>query len=774
MGNFSTGQRPSLLRSGLTTSREDITLGPPKTQFASSRTVSRLADFADKPATPPTEAALEERDGKNGGRTFGDKSNRKSLGATETDGRHNRESWTSVRDRRALGGDEEKAEGDERKFGRRDHATDGERRNGYSERPDSRWHRDERRTTAERQGGWREREKERRDRDFDNGHNDKEPEWMDDPAPKVQEDDFGELTSMPKNQEDFEKWKKAQHARYRKSTDEPEAVPAEPPPGASASEVPSAKSIASLKLEGIVDKPFGNWNEGKSTDGAAESAGVQTSAASAKGNAKSKTSRFMPMFKKDELKDELLAIASSSPEPATTAVNGSAEDKAGFENILRMLGNTGVGQEATPNEPASPPPRQVSNGTKPKSRFTGFFDQTKSPDRMQPPTTGKQAPSKPVESEMLQTGRGFMEEPNNIFGGTLGEEISRDQRPTAQAVSTAMSPDSILQTNVPKDPRSQTGRMNDIFLDPTHRGASTPDTNIEDLLASQRNQQRQQGVDNKNSEFLLGLLQNKGASRPPSQQLRQAPPDFQLWREQPPIIPETHAPKPRAPPPPGLFEDQLLRNHPQEPPRQEQPSMANNDMVQRRTSQRAPPGFFDEPGLFQQQQQQHQQQQHHHHQRNFTESARQFGQPAASRRMSNQINIPPMQILPHAQPPSAPFPGDFMQSPNSAVPPPGFHPHMPRHPPGIHNIPNIFSAPQPPKQQPQREPMGFNGLGAVGGTGMLPRTTSPPNAPPGFFAGPQGLPQGFMPMRSPQEGMPVGASGGGRGFDAFRGLGQGR
>ena len=199
-------------------------------------------------------------------------------------------------------------------------------------------------------------------------------------------------------------------------------------------------------------------------------------------------------------------------------------------------------------------------------------------------------------------------------------------------------------------------------------------------------------------------------------------------------------------------------------------------MPQRRTSQRAPPGFYDEQGLFMQQAQQV----HGAQRRTYNEPPQQL--PPGGRRMSGHPGLPQMQIPNHQQhyPPTVlqqppPPPQDFMQSPGMQQgPPPGFNPHMPRHPPGIHNIPNIFQPPQQPPMQSQqagRETMSFGGL--PGGQGGM---QSPPIAPPGFYGGPQSLPPGFMQMRSPGEAMPVGAAPnmrGGRPFDGGFDVGAG-
>ena len=689
--------------------------------FPSSRNVSKLSEFAEKGNGDA--AAGDEQDAPRS-RFFGDKSNRKSL--NEKEGRDNRESWTSARERRQLGGDDEhKTEG---RYNRRDRDQDGERRNGHGDRPEGGWGaRDSRRQNGERQGGWRDRERDKKDRDWDRGgHAEKEPEWMDDPPPAGAEDDLRSM-GMARNQEEFQKWKAAMSGKKVEEASTTE--PAQPSKDATA-----PKPAAALKLEGIVDKPFGSWGDAK-PPGTADTAIPTTKTA----QPKSKGSRFASMFK-DQVKDEPPPAEPTAPKPEE-----AAEDEAGFKRILQMLGGTGINQPAAQEGPSSPPPKSTANGTmKQKSRFTGLWDQTpKSPEPVQSPQAAN-------DGDVFQGARGLSDEPGSMFGGRLHETYSNDQPNRGQAPSNPMSPEPMFPQNGNRDQQqySQPQRMSDIFHEqPPSRDAATPDNNIQNLLASQRSQ-RPQGQD---KDFLLNLLQAKG-SRPASQQALPLESNFQLWRDQPPNMPEPHAPKPRLPPSAGLFEDQLLRSTSLDHQRQEPQPMPGNELLQRRTSQRAPPGFYpDEQTMFLQQQQQAAQR------RNFTEPP----QPQHPRRMSGHPNLPQMQIPQHHQQ----FPGpppEFLQSPggHQQAPPPGFNPHMPRHPPGFHNIPNIF---QPPQQQ-GREPPGYPG-GMPGSAGSM---QSPPNAPPGFYGTPQGMPPGFMQMRSPTESISAGAGpprGNGRGFD---------
>lgn len=688
--------------------------------FPSSRNISKLSDFAERGSG---DAAVGEEQEAPRSRFFGDKAEHKSL--NEKDGRVNRESWTSARERRQLGGEDDHKP--ESRYGRREKDQDGERRNGHGDRREGGWgDRDSRRTNGERQGGWRDRERDKKDRDWDRGgHAEKEPEWMDDPTPAVADDDLRSM-GMARNQEEFQKWKAAMSGK--KVDEAPAQEPTQPSKDAT-----GAIPAAALKLEGIVDKPFGSWGDAPSKTSTTSDASTSTTKTA---TAKSKGSRFASMFK-DQSKDEAPPAETIPPKPEE-----AAEDEAGFKRILQMLGGTGLGQPDGAQEgPSSPPPKFTANGTmKQKSRFTGLWDQTpKSPEPAQsPPTAG--------EADMFRAARGLREEPDSMFGGRLHETSSREQQNRSQAPSNPMSPEPIFPQNGNREQQqySQPQRMSDVFHDqPPSRDAATPDNNIQNLLASQRPQ-------NQDKNFLLNLLQAKG-SRPASQQ----PPlesNFQLWRDQPPSLPEPHAPKPRIPPSAGLFEDQLLRSTSLDPPRYEQQPLPGNDLPQRRTSQRAPPGFYpDEQTIFMQQQQQAAQR------RNFTEPP----QAQHPRRMSGHPNLPQMQIPQHHQQ----FPGpppEFLQSPggHQQAPPPGFNPHMPRHPPGFHNIPNIF---QPPQQQ-GREPPGYPG-GIPGSAGGM---QSPPNVPPGFYGAPQGMPPGFMQMRSPTDGISAGVGpprSNGRGFD---------
>ena len=703
--------------SGLTRCAEDASLGPPATVFASSRQASK----ADGDNTNNDDAPKS--------RLPGHRSNNKSTNEKET--RDSRDLWSGARERRANTADDDQKQ--ERGHNRRERDHDGERRNGN----EGRW--GDRRQNGERQGGWRDRERDRRDRDWDRGARDeKVPEWMDDPPTGAAGDDLRTM-GKPRNQEEFQRWKDAMSGK--KSCAEPDATPKESSnPQSVAKEAAPVKAPLPPMAEGAKEKPFGDLGEGIVSSPAADGVHAPAKAAATK----AKGSRFASMFKESQMKEAAAVEPSNCPAPSA---NGTAEDEAGFKRILQMLGGTGMNPSASaPMADVSslPPPASGANGTsKPKSRFSGFFDQTpRSPDGIQVSRDFHHG------NDATEDGRG---QQSVAPVGQTGDDGAHDQRP-------------------------QSGKAHDVV--PDHgpaRGAMSPDANIQTLLASQQRAQNQQGQD-KNSEFLLNLLQTKGGSRP---QPHQPPLDqnFPLWLEQPPQAPETHAPKPRATYPPGFFEENLLRNTSQDHQRRDTAPMTANETLQRQPAPQPPPNmppgmppnYYEERSAFLQQQRQPP-----GPRQTFPDVPPPWHLEHAARRVGGHPHLPPMQMPAGMKPGFPGPPADFVHSPAGPAapgPPPGFHPHMARHPPGLHSMPGASMFPPPlPHLLPHArgEPPGFAHMGAPS-NGVL----SVPGVPPGFFGGPSvpGMPaHGYAPMRGPGDGGPGGAlgprgGGAGRGFD---------
>lgn len=671
---------------------------------------------------------------------FADRANRKTV--NEKDGKDKRESWTNGRERRAFGGDDDSRQ--EGRSARREKDHVGERRNGFGEKTDGRW--TERRQNGDRQGGWRERDRDRdrKDRDWDRGgHAEKNPEWMDDPALDGAEDDLRSM-GMPRNQEQFQRWKEAMSGKSARPSGD---MSVQPEAQITVKEVKPVERAAHIKLEGIVDRPFGGLTDSRSSDAAASSASNASKAAPVK----SKGSRFASMFKESQSREEPPPSASNVQKIANTIANGSAEDEAGFKRILEMLGGTGSSLASPLETPSSPPTKSTANGPKQKSRFTGFFDQPqKSPEQaLSPPTERRQI----FMDDTSQNSRGVI---NNFSLGrtTISSDQAKVQESEPKGRGIASSEDPSSRMDDRKDQQSSSGRMNDIFLkQPPSRETATPDLNIQNLLASQRAHRSQQGQD-KNSEFLLNLLQTKSSSRPSSQQ---AGPDnnFALWLDQPSTLSEPHAPKPRVPAQSALSEDQLMRANSIDSAKHHQ-QVADGERIQRRESQRAPPsGIYDAQTLFMQQQQQQAGQR-----RNVTEPQH-YPSQAAARRMSGQQGIPHMTMPP--LPPQYHGPPSFYQRPDAGqVPPPGFRQHMRAVPPGFHNT---LDTPHLPHMQ--REDMhSFTGTGPQSIPGSSGAMSASPQVPPGFFGGPNGVPPGFF-APGPPEGLPpaLRTRGGGHGHE---------
>ncbi|UJO21093.1 hypothetical protein CLAFUW4_12647 [Fulvia fulva] len=710
MGAFSTG-RPTLPTRGsaLRTNGEDVSLGPPRTMFPSSRNVPKLADVQGKAHddSTPTDESESARS-----RFFSDRQlNRRSMNEKDAGAENNNaRDWANVRERRG-----------QRDGGSREEKDDGERRNGYGNRQDPRWggQRDDKQN-GERRGGWREREA-RRDRDQD--RHEKEPEWMDEPVVK-QEKELG--LGMARTQDEFQKWKESMSKKSKGEPEREENVEATRIPEPAPEPKPA---VAPLKLGAIDSSLFGSWENASSTPQSATTPSAGTGsirAARAKGG---KTSRFASMFKPVE-PEPAPAPPLPPPMPADESTNGnsktSAEDHEGFNRVLAMLESAKISQPTPPaaaavpppppaaeQMPASPPPvikPAGANGTIKKSRFTDMFSQ-KSPERLQSPQQGG-----------VQLG-------DSLFGSDGPHRQQQEQAiPRTQEQASTMSP---APNGIPfnalreQQPRPSSSRNQKDMFDPPSRGAASPDVNIQNLLAQRQRPQLQSN----DSQKLLNLLKkDTSGSRPQSQQalpmhggIDQLQLQQWLASQQPSPMPqEPQAPKPRGPPqPPGHFEEQLMRNYQQEQPQQ----MYAQETV-RRSQQRAPPGFgvHDEHAIFLQQQQQQQQLRR---QQQFSEPPPPVPQqqiPGPGRRMSGHPNLPPMQI------PQQQFPPDLHQlsSPTGAPPPPGF---------GFpHNV-NIFQGAQ--QQQRGPPPPGFAG-----------------NAPPGFYGAPQGMPPGFQQVRSPIDGMP--------------------
>lgn len=668
---------------------------------------------------------------------FSDRQMNRRSGIVEKDNKDSRDSWTRAADRRALGGDDEnKADGREKndRHGRHD-AQD---RNGFGEKGDSRWNSnrgEERRQNGERPtGGWRDREQARRN--GDRHHDEKDPEWMDDVVVKKDQ----ELGLPPaKSQDEFQKWKESMNRKTKGEPEKEEVLEAPPPP-------PEPKPN-SLKIEGFEQGSFFGFSapSGVSTPpSATPSAASQAAKASGKG----KTSRFASMFKPAAEEPPAPPPPESDVQKAANSfARTTAEDQEGFNRVLQMLnGGLKIGGQPTPTSetpsassaPQSPPqPTRAGgggdgSGPKPKSRF--FQSQPKSPERLQSPQLSDVQLG--GESRFDKAGR------NPATTATGRDEQPRPpQQPT-------MTPDPSNMFNALREQqqRPSSGRVSEIAMfDPPSRSAPSPDINIQNLLAQQRHRPQQHSHESQN---LLNLLKKSDVaqqqSRPPSQQTGGDHAQLQRWLDHQHQANslggsgsgvETYAPKPARLPqqPPGVFEEQLMRNFPSREDQVREQQMPPGMSDPRRQQQRAPPGFYDERDILMQQQQLLQQQQMR---RNYADGPLSqlpsSQQPQQFRKQQNPLSMNHQQQ----------YQGEYhVTSPNLSNGPPGFSgPHMPRGPPGFGgNAPQQhFQQREPPL--PGSMPPGFGPPSSQGNA---------PPPPPGFYGA--APPPGFQNLRSQQE-----------------------
>ncbi|KAI5252843.1 hypothetical protein E4T42_03141 [Aureobasidium subglaciale] len=697
MGNFSS-QRPSLLQTRHTSRSaqqpDEIILGPPKTSFASSRNVNKLEEREQEQQDPTT---ANQRS-----RFFRER---------ETTKTGNNRDWRSSKQQQE---DDDAFTSEPRFTPRQPREGNG---NGFGQRFDQRWARDnndrdrerdrepqrERERERERpsqRGGWRDKARNERQQDVP----EKEPEWMDEPLEK-------ENKNQMHTQEDFEHWKERMRAAANGSSAEPKqdafadgvATPVKSTPAHSKPQTPMVSDAP-----GFDKSIFGSWGESKRLESP-----VDTRATKAPAGAKGKSSRFASMFApKEEARPSVEEAASPAPLE-------SNEDKAGFLRIMaglrRGTSHSGVDSPVREQDGRGPPPGPPPGfGMQaPQDALAAMFDKA-------PASTQSPRPQSGFASDS------FLPPPTSQFS-----------RPT----SNVASPDpTSMRSNNPASHLPQ--QMQNIFLDQAPRNGPTPES------FNQQHSRKPNSL-NKDSEFLLNLIQAKNANRaaPPSRSQHEPEP-FQLFLDQPPK-PQTQtiAPKPQAPRPTESIEEQLFRG--------------NQHMDHGRP--RAPPGFIEDPSIVLQQAQ-----------RSYPNGPPQPRRQSAVQQMPNagpgapQDFPPNFPYMPGGPPP--PGPGDRM--------PPGFNPNI-RHPPGFANIPNVFQ--QPSSQPPPQQGAGMQGLPP----GFPPGMALPPPGfgahgppPPGFFNNPNhipGVPPGFAPpgmmmmpgsnirspegtpgMRSPQDGPGMG------------------
>ncbi|PNS16067.1 hypothetical protein CAC42_4468 [Sphaceloma murrayae] len=713
MGNFGS-QRPTLLqtRQTRTSNGDDVVLGPPKMSFSSSRNIRRTAEEGTSAAHTPQEDdfSLEAMSARTRNHNEEEGGRRRGFGADK-----DKESWANTRtgrnfENRGPAGDKDKI------FGRNlrdrgDRTTPGEedpnKRNGFGQRSEQRWTRDadDKRgppRAAAREGGWRDREK-RNDRETYKDHQEKEPEWMDEP--------FVDDEPQAKSVADFEKWKaKMKGQRY-------EAEEPTPEPAVQVKSPTIAKAPAPL----LADEMFGTWGAAKK----AESPGEQEAAAP-KPTGNKKASRFASMFApKEEPRAAPQEPVVSPPPQAMPAT----EDQQGFQNILMKL--RGVSFNAASDATAPPHNSATLPGPSPAPQESRP-DQGSSPNPLLQAMMG----GKPESRSENRASSNF----NPIAAMSHGSPSTADRPQHRREESHGSMPQRDVST-----PEAQT--LQSLLAGPRtqKQGGLSKDSEfllnlIQAKSANRPPQQRQQEHD-PNFQLFLDQPPRPQTQGPP----RQQPPGLMQGHQEPMFSPN-HGQEPPAPdrrqtsthPPPGFFDNHHI------PPTQLPPHQ--------RRPQNGPPGFGPPggpEGFFPEDLRHHPDRAglNHNAPPGFPPHLR--GPPGMPNMFPHNgppsgPNAPPPQLfmqrgppglgLPGHQPPSehfvnGPGPGPGPGGPNIA-PPPGF-PAGPNYVPGA---PPGFGPPPPQQQQQQRGVPGLNMMG-LGGMG---------------FGGPGGIKSPVEGVRSPE------------------------
>jgi len=667
---------------------EDVVLGPPKTSFASSRSINRLLE----PDTSALQSiADEDRDLESlSARTKYFRERDEQSGKLNKD----RESWTAGRGNKTA--EPRTPYGDkDRNFGGRiqrdrplETEEEGRRNGGYGQKQDSRWTRESekpasRLPTGDR--GWRERDKRYGRENERTGQQEKEPEWMDEPL--EQEEEQAHTVA------EFEKWKQRMKASKNPPAEkEKENIEAEMEENAL---LQSRAAAPPVPTSGLNSGLFAKWGETRPESIMPSVEASQTKPATAK-----KSSRFASMFAPKE--EPRAPEVPASPLPLLQASNGASQDQEGFARMLSMLRGTTMAPSGPGGSAMASPGIQGPNLM---SLFDSGISEGNGPARSQSPqVAGMQALfGKPSSTQPSR--------PDSI-GSRSGQGIG-PERPQLDHRQSSQQQD-----------------MQSIFLEQPPRNISTPEAqNIQSLLNAQRVSKTP--ALNKDSEFLLNLIQAKSANRSAPQTARPSEADnFQLFLDQPPKS-SSQTPQSRVAPPPGFHPEHMYQqrdHHPSQEQMQEQ-------------RPRPPPGFFDDPAMVQKQM---------------------FSEPQSPQRQRPGQQGPPPGFLPHLPADHPFFNSQNQPGTNDRIPPPpppGFQPNMRPRPQGFPTaMPGLFQQNQgpPPGHGPlppnphQLPPPSMRG-GPPGLSSPIDGPSGPPFAnmgpPPGFFTGPPpgmgGAPPGY-------------------------------
>lgn len=458
-----------------------------------------------------------------------------------------------------------------------DQDQDGSRRNGLGRgRNEPSWFKDNneahpptenRRSNgdrfSDRTRGWREKDVDdragdrggdrgdRRDRgrwDRDNDRRqERDPEWMNDPADEK---------NTARTQEDFEKWKQETKRMDSGNVGTPSNEAPSKDPGGQSSffGLEKPKVETPLPIETGPDKFFGKYAKQETEPDAAISSKKE---GPLKANTAGKSSRFTSFFSQEETQRRQTDPPPVPPLPLQHS-NGQADkdkEREDFQNILKKL-SLGLPSSSTPpaKSMSQPPPPQERQASVPPMPVQESFHQYR-PERQEAPRTAGGRDSQPSLQELL------------------GHRQSAGSQPSARS-------DQILQELVNQ-------RQN----------------------ALSQSSGRSDQAPNRNAEFLMSLMQNARAAPEPlrsEQVMMRMPPPQQIERTLPQMNDRDQdlqrdqrergasQRQRRQEPPPGFYDEALFQRGPQPHDTNANPR-AQAPLQPTQILQRPPPGLDQLP-----------------------------------------------------------------------------------------------------------------------------------------------------------------------------------
>jgi hypothetical protein len=397
---------------------------------------------------------------------------------------------------------------------------------------------------VDRSRGWREKDRDSRplerndrhdrgDRKWDRERDqrqEREPEWMDEPA---------EERSQARTQEDFQKWKEQMQGKDKSSSAVPRAEESGDAGGFFAVEKP--KLDTALTLDTGPDKFFGMWATPRDDSGV--DSGIVREG-SAKPQATGKASRFTSFFTPQE-EPSRAQVEPPPPAPGPSEGLGALfqnaapdpREKAAFAELLQKLKGNSLGEPAPPpGIPQQAKPHEMLQGNPIASPEPPQQYRQSNPEEMRPTTRNSQSSLQSLLSQRQGAGSQPTIRPEQVLHELVG------QRQNALSQSSSR----------PEQPQSRSNTEFLMNLMQSAKAAPEP-PRTEQLLMRMQPPAQKPGDRQMQQQMMEAEMQREAAAqRERSASQRQA----------------------RPPPPPGFFDDPAAfqRGPPPQHERQPQPT----------------------------------------------------------------------------------------------------------------------------------------------------------------------------------------------------------